>query len=1185
MQLRRLILQGFKSFADRTEIDFADDITMIVGPNGCGKSNISDAVRWVLGEQNVRLLRGQKTEDLIFSGSATRKAKNSAEVTMVLDNSARELPIDTVDVAVTRRVLRNGESDFFINQRACRLKDIHDLFAATGLGKGTLAIIGQNRVDQVLSAHPEERRLIFEEVAGISRYRLRKEEGLGRLRQTEENMNRVQDLMAVLEERLGPMKEAADKAREYGACLREKQAAEATEALLKLASARRMRARCETEYESFAAEKGRWDTKLASADAERAAFEEAAAAQEEAYRKAGAEADMFRRSMDRLDGDYRVQEAVCQRQAEERDRIEKGLAAHRDAKAAAEAQLDRAEEEHRAAREEWTSAREAHAVLEREKAEAMAAYERELAAHQELAEIIREKTGQKERLLAAIRHGEDEAHRLADLQARAAELLQKGTSDVDEARAAIAALDAAAKAREAQMAALEAQGREENDALKQGQDRSFALLNQWNKAKAEEMQLASRQTYLVRAEKEYASFSEASRTVLQADMPWQSRILGAFGELIQVPEAYTAAAEAVLGGTVAYIVTDTAKTAGEIIQWMKEKHVGRTTFYPLDAMRPNGNDAREREAAREAGVRGIAADLFHCAPDLDALKRSVLGRVLIAEDMDTARRIARKYQYRLSIVTMDGQLFRPGGAVTGGSLRKRANTFFGRKQEIEALRKKLEEAHSAMGKLEADRKAQERDNADLSDRLGRTREAWQALHVEGAAANGRREGLVQALKAAEEARAKAALDAASWEDAAAKNGRTLEELRRELAAVGDIPALEDGEQGDRMKNAADQAAAAEADGRVRLAHAEERLHRAEEKEHTCRDALAAASQQWEEAEKELALRQSEEARVRVAMAKLAEQYEAEKAQWESAARRRDALQDETDQLMLKRQDNDRQRREAQEAALAAEKKMTEWSFRAGEEERREAEELQKLQLAGFTEATAEAQRLPGSMADIKKRLAAVQARMDALGPVNPGAEAEYALEEERCRSYQVQMEDLEQARRGIARVIEGIDTAMAAHFTEAFDKINGEFGQIMRLMFQGGSGRLVLTDPEHPLDSGVELYLELPGKKRQPLSLMSGGERALTVIALLISFLAYRPAPFCFVDEIDAALDDANVERFGRMIEEYKKRAQFIVITHRKKTMEYADTLQGVTMGEKGVSSLVTVHMGEYIKEVYDGIS
>lgn len=1178
MKLLRLILQGFKSFADRTEISFSDGLTMIVGPNGCGKSNISDAVRWVLGEQNVRNLRGQKAEDVIFAGSLLRKAKNGAEVTMVLDNAGRELPLDTAEVSVTRRVLRNGESDFYINQRSCRLKDIQELFATTGLGKGSLAIIGQNRVDQVLSARPEERRLIFEEVAGISRYRMRKEEGLGKLKRTEDNMDRVRDLMAVLEEQLGPMEEAAKRAKTFRELLKEKQAAEATASLLKLSSLRRMLARYETEKRDLTDEKSQWDTKCSSLDAERAAIEEKGAAQEEAYRKAAAEAAALSQDMEKIHGDYRVKEAALAHCEEEIGRLTAFLGKETEREKALSGAADQSVKDREAAERLLSEENDKLSQAETDKETAETALKEAEAHHAGILAEIREKTARKGRIAQELAYAGETRQRMAeekekDEDAKAALLREAG-----ETREAMAALGKERNRRTEVMAALAAKGKEESAALKAGENEAFFLMNQWNEARSRLAQLQSHRAYLTRSEKEYANFSNTTRTVLSADEPWQDHIRGPLGDLLRVPGKYTDAAEAALGGTVSYIVTDTAKTAGEIISWMKQRNAGRTTFYPLDAMKPRYSDSLEREAAREPGICGIGADLFGCDPDIEDLKKALLGRLLIAEDLDTARRIAKKYRYRLHLVTLDGQILRPGGSMTGGSMRKRENTFFGRKREIEALAGREQETAKEIKTLEEKRKAREEANAALSDAVSRSREAWQALHVEEAADKAREEGLKETLLRGEAALQKMESEAGKkdeeWKACLAKEAA----LREEAESIGEIPAQPEDSALTAARTRAEQAGETVTALLVTRARAEESLSRAAEVEKDKAAALLDAQKGRKGAETDKAAREKESAAVKEDMAALHARFEEKKAALKAAETARDELQNGADAIAIARSENEKAHRAAQDKLFQLEKAITEKQVRIDDQARQEKEELAKLQMSGLTEAAAEEQRLPGNGADMTKKVASLNSAIDALGVVNPNAEAEYALEADRFHSYESQLEDLEKAKEGLMTVIREIDTTMAAQFTEAFGKINEEFGRIMNLMFQGGSGKLELTDPAKPLECGVELYLDLPGKKRQPLTLMSGGERALTVIALLISFLAYRPAPFCFVDEIDAALDDANVERFSKMMAEYKKRAQFIVITHRKKTMEFADTLQGVTMGEKGVSSLITVRMEDYVE-------
>lgn len=1178
MKLLRLILQGFKSFADRTEVTFSDGLTMIVGPNGCGKSNISDAVRWVLGEQSARSLRGEKMEDVIFSGSASRKAKNGAEVTMVLDNSGHELPLDTAEVSVTRRVLRNGDSEFQINRRNCRLRDITELFANTGLGRGTLAIIGQNRVDQVLSARPEERRVIFEEVAGISRYRMRKEEGLGKLRRTADNMDRVKDLMAVLEEQLIPMAEAAEKAKHLKGLLRENQGLEASLSLLKLSAVRRMLARYETEWRDGLDEKNRWDTKLSMTDAEGVALAEKAAAREEAWRRAGEQVRQKQRDMDQTGGDYRVKEAALSHQKEEVRRLTSLLTKGKERIQALGLELEEAKARRDEAEEALRKDKVRLTAGEEQSACAAAAVKRAEQEYQRLTASARDKQNRLAFILQQLAHSVKETERLAT-ESTAAE---KDRKEAAQKRAAAErekekAASQAEKCRES-LAKLTEEGKKQREALTQGQQAEERLQGKRRAIAARLERARSQRGYLERADREYANFNNASRTVLTAKESWRGHVRGALGDLLHVPAEYTTAAEAALGGMISHIVTDTASGAGEIIRWMKDHHAGRTTFYPLDVMTPRYSDRLERQAIGEPEVIGIAADLFGCDPDVEDLKRALAGRILIVKDLDGARRVAGKYSQRLYLVTLDGQIIRPGGAMTGGSMRKRENTFFGRKEEIASLLSLEESISQELARLDGDIAGRRRGNETLAAAVEKTRAAWQEVHVRQAECQGRLTGIGETLSQAAETekKAEALLQRLTAQEAEEK--KRHEALLEEKAQIGTVEGVSDAPLMQRRDEAA-SAAAMVADLRVACARSEALLASAGAEAAEKGRVLAKEKETAEVVRAEAEGKEKDILTIEKEMEELSCRFETLKEECAGAGREAERLRNEADALAMEKSESDAKRREIQDGLLAAERKLAEKQVRIDEEKRLEQEELGKLAAQGMTEKEAESYRRTGNAVQLGKKLAENKCRMEELGPVNPNAEKEYDLERERYHSYESQMEDLARARDDLEKVIRQIDQTMAAHFTEAFAAINGEFQRIMNLMFQGGKGRLVLTDREHPLESGVELYLELPGKKQQPLSLMSGGERALTVIALLISFLAYRPAPFCFVDEIDAALDDANVERFGRMIGKYREKTQFIVITHRKKTMQFADTLQGVTMKEKGVSTLVTVHMKDYIKE------
>ena len=1185
MKLLRLILQGFKSFADKTTIEFADGMTVIVGPNGCGKSNISDAVRWVLGEQNVHNLRGQKTEDIIFSGAEGRNPKNAAEVTMVLDNSAHEFSFDTAEVSITRRVLRNGESDFYINKRSCRLKDIQELLADTGLGKGSMAIIGQNRVDQVLTSRPEDRRLIFEEVAGISLFRMRKNEGLRKLEKTAENMERVRDLVALLDEQLGPMKEAAEKSKIYKALSKDRRAVEATMSLLRLTSVGRMIARYENEYNSLADQDVKWQTELARYAEAKAKIEKEELEQQENLRKAGADSAEKQRLMETLRGDYRVKEEALRHAEEESVRLKED----EEDQTEAENEL---KEEMREMLAELAEAEslllEKQTLLKAEEEKRRIAESELLAAetaYQDALAVNRRRLAERESLEREIEQGNREKVRLTEekekFKAAGLELSEKRKMTEIQ----VENLTAEEASLREKMTVLEENGKNDGIRLKEAQDKQFRQMNRINDFHARLMKIISRREYLERADREYASFSHTTKTILESRSLFGQHILGAVGELIRVPPKYTAAAEVALGSSVSYIVTDTSCSAGDVITWLKKNNLGRTTFYPLESMRPRENDGNERKACSEKGIHGIASELFFCDEEYGSLIDSILGKTLIAENLDVARTVSAKYNYRLRLVTLDGQLVNPGGSLTGGSMRKQENTFFGRKKEINDLLKEEKETEKLLADLKKEKSIHDDFCAELSEKVTKEREDYQSLKIGLAEISGKKDGLSRILSTEKNAEEKNQADLRTAEEGLAAITENLALLEERLAGFGDIPVMETDEKSASLKKAVADLDARLMEIRIDVTKAEEAVNFGKRGKQERENAALEQRKDRKKLSRDILENREQKERLASELRDIEEKFNLAEKEWNEVKGRLENMQNISDTFSAERKQQDDAWRNAQEKSSAVRKDMADRQARIDSFKAQEAEEKERLREQELTVEMAESMRIQGSMAEMKEKQADLEERISKLGAVNPNGEEEYELHLRRRAFYETQIEDLKKAKSGLETVIHDIDKTMSERFADAFKMINVEFARIMQIMFSGGKARLELTDEAHPLEGGVEMYLQLPGKKRQPLTLMSGGERALTVIALLISFMAYRPAPFCFVDEIDAALDDANVERYSRMIADYKRKTQFVIISHRKKTMEFADTLQGVTMAEKGVSSLVTVRVGDYIKEEQDGVS
>lgn len=1179
MKLIRLILQGFKSFADRTTIDFAEGMTVIVGPNGCGKSNISDAVRWVLGEQNVRNIRGQKAEDIIFSGSEKRKAKNAAMVSLILDNSGHELPLDTAEVSITRKIFRNGDSEFYINKRSCRLKDIQELLANTGIGKGSMVIIGQNQVDRILSARPEERRVIFEEVAGISKYRMKKVDGLRKLEKASANTERVLDLKAVMEEQSEPLRVEAEKARKYCALQKEKKTGAVTAALLKLSAARRMMARYENDQIRLEEKKQEAMARLEEVGRLQKQLENEMGGHQKALSAASGELADKKAQAEQLRGDCRVQEENLKHASEELNRLteqredeqQARLECREDHEACRE-ELEAVQAELQSGREHLETIKQQKEILEEKLLASKAEYARQLQATQE-------SIAQHERLVQEKNHREEDKDRLAG-EAQAHELrwkvLEEECSKLKEEKAELTRKHLEL---EAKLSQLTEKGKEDAAARDKAENIRYEMLRRLNERQAEEKQVQLRRKALEKQMEEHVNFSHTTRTVLQASEAWSQHIIGPLGELIRVPEKYTAAAEIALGSMISNLVVDTSETAQTIISWLKNRHAGRTTFYPLDSM--SGYPVREiLQAAREPGICGIAASLFEHDEKISGIMQSILGRILIAEDMDAARRTAKKYRYRFRIVTLDGQVVNAGGSMTGGSMRKKDNTYFGRKSEIKKLAAKEKALHEEIGQQRAAKEKQDALCESLLAAITREREEWQNRSIEAASMKTRLEGMEKELAGKEETAQmeKNSLEMArsQWEQADQACRQLCEQLEH-AQKPGKQP--EKDEKSAQLQDKVNALNEQITDARVQLTRAESNVAQKQEEINKLVEADEESGRTLERLQEAIEKKKQVVLDINVRLKAQKKQCEEADQHWKVMEQKRQILEQQAGDFSRRRIALDEDWKKVQAQYAEADSRMSGLDARLESFRNDESRELDTLTSMGLTEKTAESFRIKGSGEDIKKMLASVEKRIAELGNVNPQGEAEYEEHMEKLAFYDKQLEDLRKSEEGLQKIVHEIDDAMTAQFKQAFAKINVEFGRIMKVMFRGGKGHLDLTDKVNPLNGGIELYLQLPGKKTQSLTLMSGGERALTVCALLLSFMAYSPAPFCFLDEIDAALDDANVERYGRMIEDYKKKTQFIIISHRKKTMEFADTLQGVTMAEKGVSSLITVRVSDYIKE------
>lgn len=1181
MILKSLILQGFKSFPDRTEIRFAGGMTAIVGPNGSGKSNISDAIRWVLGEQSSRSLRGAKMEDVIFSGTQKRRSVGFAEVSLILDNADGVFRSDYTEIMVTRRYYRSGESEYFLNKKHCRLKDIHELFMDTGLGRDGYSIIGQGRIDEILSLKSEDRREIFEEAAGVTKFRYRKEEAARRLDATEENLVRIRDLYAELEKQAGPLEKQAEKAKEY-LILRDE--LRVLEVSLWLGSLARIKAD---------AEKNTADSTVCEAQ-----LEETRQARETLYAQS-----------EQLTRDLRQAEVAAETL---RSQLREGMQRQADwaSRCAVlkanikntEDNIDRARQDSARQAEQAQSLARQQAAHDARRAVLAAEYEGlcdsiaalEAQAQDEAQEA--ERLRMQEETSAAARQEQEAARFACELERTAA---QTGLSGMDARRDTIDAdIQAAAHNLADEEAAQTAHEAALNDcrraiAAAKNQLAGVQMKADRRRAKVEEQtnalaaltaqctDTANRVRMLREMEREYEGFSRAVKRIMQrAAGGGLPGVHGPVSALLRVEDQYITAIETALGAAASNIVVDTPAVGKRCIEFLKQNDGGRATFLPLDTIRPS--DLRESGLENCRGFCGTADTLVTCAPPYRAIAQNLLARTVVAETMDAALAIARMYRNRFRIVTFDGQIIQAGGAMTGGSVSKSTGVL-ARAAQLRALEEKEKREQTARTRAETALKAAKEEFAALAyDCKAMEAERARAQEEEArlTAVVSQHGALVESLRARHTGlmleRDNLAEARRQYEQSVTGAEARLKALQETLDALS-AQAAQDAEA--RAALDVRQAETAAQIQRIRTAQAENRTE--DSAEQRAAENLARLRQEMAEGltGSADAVRTFEEACTRMR----AELQEAEASQEDGGAeiaRLQSLIAAQGEQRMRIEGDRTRVDRAAQQKndeILALERESARLSARTVQLKNEETQILDKMwESYELTPTPAEEVRvaLPDEAA-ARTRAGELRTQMRALGNVNLDAVEEFRALTERFTFLKEQKEDLETAQRELQEVIDELTVRMKEIFASEFAKLNGYFGETFREIFGGGHAELQLADTSDILNCGIDIKVCPPGKAVKTLTLLSGGEKAFVAIALYFAILKVRPTPFCVLDEIEAALDDVNVTRYAQYLRRLTDETQFIVITHRRGTMEEADMLYGVTMQEQGVSRLLMLNLAE----------
>ena len=1186
MYLKALEIQGFKSFPDKTVLAFGSDITAVVGPNGSGKSNISDAIRWVMGEQSTRTLRGAKMEDVIFNGTEKRKGLGFAEVTLVLDNTERIFQMEETEVAVTRRYYRSGESEYYINRPACRLKDINELFMDTGLGREGYSIIGQGRIDEILSVKSADRREVFEEAAGISRFRHRKEEAERKLERTEENLVRINDKIDELELQVEPLRVQAEKTKKYNILRDELKGLEISVWLDQLERIRAgsvklradldaaVRQRDETkaevdrlyaESEQLAGQMRDKDIqaeelrgKQSGMDEQVHSCENSIALLKNDIKNNSENAQRIRRELEQQEGRAGSIAAQIEERKGRLDEIERDMAACQEkldalAKSTQEVlgsagslndELERLQERERL---ETASAGEAKELLSALAAAAQELYDRE------------------EKLSQELQEQEDKASQARQALDGTKKELDKVTEDRDAARNVISGYQMRLQSRQRK--------------LDQAQEKHRRL-------QMDENNLNSRIKMLAEMEKLYEGYSKAVKLVMgEAERGGLRGVRGPVAGLIHVPDQYAVAIEIALGGAMQNLVVARDEDGKNAISYLKRRDGGRATFLPMNTVRPA--DFRDKAVEREDGFVGMGDAIISFDPQYANIFSNLLGRVVIAQDMDRAMAMARKFNHRFRIVTLDGQVLNAGGSMTGGSVSRSAG-ILSRANELERLNRQKDG-------LAADLKT-------ASDELVKAqREVTAAQYELDAATAQLREAEDAVLKYSERADS-AQVQLADIElrrqALAGERGqvrRRMEENTENTAqAKARIEALEGSAAALRAEGEA------KAQGRTALQDKVTRLNE-ESAQHSARMAglegeQSALRQSIDELER---LRDdlSGDTASRTAMIGQFEQQndylmrriqeEEERLQKLKAASREGSaairrLNDEKLALEGRRNQADRQARDKNNELIAMEREVSFLEQKAAATAIEESQILDKLwENYELSHEAARAQRVElESVQKAQRRIAELKKSISALGSINPDAVEEFSRVNERYTYFTGQRDDVAKAKKELEDIIAQITTEMTGIFQEQFSLINEEFRKAFTELFGGGKAELLLDDPDDVLNCGIEIKAQPPGKTIQHMSSLSGGERALIAIALYFAILKVRPTPFCVMDEIEAALDESNVVRYARYMRRMSDKTQFIVITHRRGTMEEADVLYGVTMQEKGVSRMLTINLNDVEKEL-----
>ncbi|MFB4167528.1 chromosome segregation protein SMC [Virgibacillus sp. JSM 102003] len=1179
MYLKRLESVGFKSFAERVSVDFVPGVTAVVGPNGSGKSNITDAIRWVLGEQSARSLRGSKMEDIIFQGSDSRKPLNVAEVTLVLDNNDKELPLDYEEVSVTRRVYRSGESEFYINKQACRLKDIVELFMDSGLGREAFSIISQGKVEEILSSKAEERRTIFEEAAGVLKYKQRKKKAEYKLAETQENLNRVEDIIYEIEQQIDPLEEQAATAKKY---LDKKDELKQQEISLLVTEIEQLHEQWQSlldELEKVKMNEINLKTSIQQKEAKLENERQEIQELDEEVEQLQANLLTTTQQLEQLEGKKQLHNERTKHFAENKEKLElqKKEAATRIEKlhdelndeseqlSTLQVKRDDTKEQVEQLEEKLATGKENIAEqIEELKSEYIEFLNKQAAKRNEKQSIEQQQqqiTGKKEK----------QAEKFEDLLIQRDEI----TTKKDQLESDYHNQEKKYNAKASAIQQLKEKLNSDRHTFQEAQTKLYQGYQYMEKLK-------SKQEMLEDMKEDFQGFFYGVKAVLKAREERKlDGISGAVIELVDVPKTYITAIETVLGAQAQHVVVSDDTAARDAISWLKKTSNGRATFLPLSSIKARFVPKEVlSKVENHAGFIGVAADLVSAQNEFQRAVNHLMGHVIIAKTLRDANEIAKTVMRKFRIVTLDGDVVNPGGSMSGGAQKKSNQSLFTREKDLQEVTDKLTEFQEKASAFEQKVDKQKQQINETEKQLASEEQAITNEH--------------QILQEIRSAYKEAEMKLVSLNDNLTLYDQDKQQfdqdnnelVTRDKQLTNDLDDISN--QLEKVQKQIDELTEQEADFKenqeqlqqdlqkeqVNLAEQEERLKNQREKTNTVKEQLTEFQAQYDNYTNDLndllEMHNSEETE-----AEIDQNIQSAKDDKEALTSKIQHMRSERSERTQLMQDQERELKEENKKHQSFMQEIQQKEVKANRLDVELENRLSKLQTE-YTITFEKAKQTYDKTENIeetKSIVSQIKQAIDQLGTVNLGAIDEYDRISERFEFLSEQKNDLVEAKQTLYTVISEMDEEMQKRFGETFSQIKDEFAIVFEQLFGGGRAELKLTDPSNLLDTGVEIIAQPPGKRLQHLGLLSGGERALTAIALLFAILRVRPVPFCVLDEVEAALDEANVTRFAKYVNAYSKDTQFIVITHRKGTMEEANVLYGVTMQESGVSRLVSVRL------------